>query len=70
MKTKQELKKKTRKIFVLRSFFCLLGLFVVNRTANSPNKSCVLRKYITTMTFHVSSLAEPSILSSAFRPNW
>ena len=26
--------------------------------------------YITTMTFHVSSLAKPPILSSVFRPNW
>lgn len=26
--------------------------------------------YITTMIFHVSSLAKPPILSSVFRPNW
>lgn len=70
MKTKQDLKKENKENISVVEFLNLLGLFVVNRTANSPNKSCVPCKYITTVTFHVSSLAEPPILSSAFHPNW
>lgn len=64
------MEKENKENICVVEFFNLLGLFVVNRTANSPNKSCVLSKYITTMTFHVSSLAKPPILSSVFRPNW
>lgn len=64
------MEKENKENICVAEFFYLLGLFVVNRTANSPYKSFVLCKYITTVTFHVSSLAKPPILSSAFHPNW
>ena len=53
------MEKENKENICVAEFFYLLGLFVVNRTANSPYKSFVLCKYITTVTFHVSSLAEP-----------
>ena len=53
------MEKENKENICVAEFFYLLGLFVVNRTANSPNKSFVLCKYITTVTFHVSSLAKP-----------
>lgn len=64
------MEKENKENICVEEFFYLLGLFVVNRTANSPNKSCVLCKYITTVTFYVSSLAKPPILSSVFLSNW
>ena len=53
------MEKENKENICVAEFFYLLGLFVVNRTANSPYKSFVLCKYITTVTFHVSSLAKP-----------
>lgn len=50
MKTKQDLKKKTRNYLCCRTFL-FYGLFVANKTANSPNKSCVLCKYTATVTY-------------------
>ena len=64
------MEKENKENICVVDFFYLLGLFVVNRTANSPNKSCVLCKYITTVTFYVSSLVEHPILYSSFRSNW
>ena len=45
------MEKENKENICVVEFFNLLGLFVVNRTANSPNKSCVLCKYITTVRF-------------------